>query len=133
MSNHLYPELTLEFLKSRWDYDPISGLFIRKITWAGNRAGDIAGYVGGRGYIYIGILGYRILAHRLAWFYSYGVWPDDHIDHINGCKIDNRLENLRIITNAQNIWGSKIQKRNTSGHKGIFWDKSRQQWTAKIT
>lgn len=56
-----------------------------------------------------------------------------HIDHINGCKNDNRRCNLRICTPSQNHANQKKQKgRWTSQYKGVIWDKSRKKWRATI-
>jgi hypothetical protein len=54
------------------------------------------------------------------------------IDHINGNGLDNRKENLRICTHQQNQYNKKLSKNNSSGIKGVHWDKSRNKWRAKI-
>lgn len=53
-------------------------------------------------------------------------------DHINGDKLDNRKCNLRICTQADNSKNKKIPKNNTSGHKGVCWNKSAKKWIAYI-
>lgn len=53
-------------------------------------------------------------------------------DHINGNKLDNRRENLRNVTHSQNQLHSRLPKTNTSGHKGIVWDKKNNKWQAQI-
>lgn len=72
-------------------------------------------------------------AHRIAWAVSYGEWPDGHIDHINGIRSDNRLENLRVVDgqkeNAKNL---RLSKNNTSGVTGVYLDRSRNLWVANI-
>lgn len=77
--------------------------------------------------------GYK--AHRLAWLSTYGSWPTGDIDHINGVRHDNRIENLRDVdrrTNSQNQ--KKATSRNkTSGVLGVSWDKEKQKWAAFIT
>ena len=54
------------------------------------------------------------------------------IDHINGNELDNRKTNLRICTQRENSYNSKISKNNTSGFKGVTWRKSRKKWVAQI-
>jgi hypothetical protein len=69
------------------------------------------------------------LAHRLAWFYSYGKWPVDQIDHINGDRTDNRLINLREATNAENAQNKRI-RAGKSGFCGVR--KENSKWLAEI-
>ena len=87
-------------------YNPLTGEFTWKKPGRGRRRNGRAGSPHSAGYtmIYIRVNGvsYNILAHRLAWFMSYGVWPESLIDHINGEKDDNRLINLRAVTSSQN-------------------------------
>jgi hypothetical protein len=111
--------LTLERLKETLEYNPETGHFIRIKPRSSVRVGDIAGYKC-NGYISIEIDRNPYRAHRLAWFYTHGEWPAEHIDHINGDKMDNRLCNLREATRSQNMMNSKVQKSNTSGLKGAY-------------
>jgi len=53
-------------------------------------------------------------------------------DHINGNKLDNRRENLRNVTHSQNQLHSRLPKTNTSGVKGVVWDKKNKKWQAQI-
>jgi hypothetical protein len=71
-------------------------------------------------------------AHRLAWFYVYGEWPKEHIDHIDGCGTNNRIDNLRDVTNQKNHTNTKVAKNNTSGVKGVCWYKPYSKWRARI-
>jgi hypothetical protein len=89
-------------------YNPDTGNFRWKVPPSSRiRQTDIAGTIDNKGYRRIGIKGdkpgkyYR--AHRLAWLYMTGVWPEDQIDHINGDKDDNRWDNLRSASNAENM------------------------------
>lgn len=78
-------------------------------------------------------LSYRLIkAHRLVWFFEKGQWPSRQIDHINGDPSDNRVGNLREATNAQNQYNRGANKNNTSGYKGVYWDKPRKKWRAQI-
>lgn len=100
--------ITPEYVRSILDYDPATGDFRWRhregadgfnTSYAGERAGS----VGSRGYLTIKVLGKKIRAHRLAWFVTYGEWPSDQIDHINRIKLDNRIENLRVVNNSENM------------------------------
>ena len=108
-------------------YDPSSGLFKR----IGNRGGS--GYLSKSGYIKLSILSYPFLAHRLAWLYVYGNFPKNQIDHINQCRSDNRIENLREVTNKDNMKNSTKRIDNKSGQVGVSWHKNRLKWRAFIT
>ncbi len=84
------------------EYNPHTGAF----TWlktVNSRAvkGTTAGSTTDKGYIIITLNRKKYYAHRLAWYLAYDVWPDT-IDHINGIRTDNRLENLRSVTHIQN-------------------------------
>lgn len=120
--------LTQEELKSLVNYDQETGLF----TWIKKkpqgRYKQHLGWITDRGYVEICIAQKRLKAHRWAWFYVHGELPKQ-IDHINCNKTDNRLCNLRIVTNKQNHENRGAQKNNTSGFKGVthFENKWRSQ------
>jgi hypothetical protein len=71
-------------------------------------------------------------AHRLAWLYVYGRWPDGEIDHINGDGCDNRIANLREATPAENNYNRVRRIDNTSGIKGVSWNKRSGQWLVHV-
>lgn len=54
------------------------------------------------------------------------------VDHINGNSLDNRRENLRHCTQQENCLNKAISSKNTSGVKGVYWEKSRKKWVARI-
>lgn len=72
------------------------------------------------------------LTHRVMWALYYGEWPNEHIDHINGVKIDNRIENLRVVTNAENSKNQKKDKRNKTGVTGVLYYSDRGKWLVRI-
>lgn len=99
--------------------------------WNTFYAGLPAGAVHTKGYISIVIERRAYLAHRLAWLYMTGEWPDS-IDHINGGKADNRFENLRSVDNATNHRNMPRQRSNRSGATGVRWHKQVGKWNARI-
>lgn len=105
--------LTAEYVRSRLDYDPQTGIFLWRHAdpqpwkgWNSKYAGGRAGTVNRAGYRAIS-LGYMPrLEHRLAWLCVTGEWPAALIDHINGVRDDNRWSNLRLATKSQNFANS---------------------------
>lgn len=83
------------------------------------------------GYLIIAINGRSINYHVAIWLFHYDYRPRS-IDHINGIKHDNRIENLRAATVAQNTWNQSKQTRNTTGHKGLFWCKNDKLWYGAV-
>lgn len=72
------------------------------------------------------------LAHRVLFAMKAGAWPE-YIDHINGDRGDNRLDNLREVTKVQNGCNAAKPCTNTSGHIGVSWNSRDKRWTAYIT
>ena len=73
-------------------------------------------------------------AHRIVWQLHNGQIPDGlQIDHINGIKDDNRIENLRLDVNKENPQNiSEPQCNNTSGYLGVSWNEREKKWRAQI-
>lgn len=71
-------------------------------------------------------------SHRLAWLFVYGKWPDNQIDHIDGNPLNNKLDNLRDVESRENQLNCKLGSNNTSGHKGVNYDKERENWYSCI-
>lgn len=125
-------ELTQERLKEVLHYDPETGLFTWLVT---NSHRNVAGNVAGchaSGKIYIGIDGRMYRAHRLVWLYVYGHFPAGNIDHKNRDWRDNRLENLRLASQEENMRNRGCQYNNTTGYKGVSFCKRDAKYQSKI-
>lgn len=126
-------DLTAQRLRQLLDYDLQSGTFTWKVARGRQRAGAIANFVNHHGYVEICIDGRSYRAHRLAWLYVFGHWPTGDLDHANGIKNDNRLNNLREVThmvNMQNV--IKPRSHNRSGLLGVCLCKRDNRWIASI-
>lgn len=121
--------LTAERLKQTLSYDADTGAFTHLYSRGRNTVGQIAGCPVGRGgHLRIGIDKQLYYAHRLAWLYVYGAWPDGALDHINCDPADNRIANLRIATKQQNMANTRAR----NGVKGAYWYKRRSKWASQI-
>lgn len=116
-------ELTISALKERLSYSPETGEWVwlvreNGMMEIGQRAGDNS-----KKYTFIKVFRKKYAAHRLAWFYMTGEWPE-YIDHIDGDKKNNKWSNLRKATKSQN--NSNVNKRidNKSGFKGVIKTKT---------
>ena len=136
-------ELTQEYVKSRFDYcdgclywKPRLIITSNDKGWNTRYSGKKAGCVNPNGYLLLSLTvngkKRRFWAHRVIWLLIYGHLPKDEIDHINGVRSDNRLENLRDVTRDENRKNHKIRKDNLSGVMGVSWFKARQKWRSYI-
>jgi hypothetical protein len=103
----------IDELRRLLNYDPITGALTWRVSNRRRRAGDAAGYIGYRGYLYINLGNKQFRGHRLAWAIVTGTWPSE-IDHANGDTADNRWSNLREATRSQNCanrrgWGKYLK------------------------
>jgi hypothetical protein len=124
--------ITQTELKSQLHYDQDTGIFTRIKPKPGFKINSEAGSIDKDGYVVIGINKKVYKAHRLAWLYIYGKFPNKILDHINGNSADNRICNLREANVAENQWNSKLSIKNTSGIKGVSFHKQRKKWQATI-
>lgn len=119
-------DLTQDDLKAHLTYNPETGVFQ-------NKNGTTVGYLCKDGYIQINLLdGSQRKAHRLAWLYMTGEFPNGILDHIDGDRTNNKWDNLREVTYSQNSMNSRFRKNNTSGYKGVSFDKKYQKYEAYI-
>ena len=126
--------LTQAELKSRLHYCTDTGIFIWTNPTAHNvKCGDKAGGLKSSGYIKITFNDIIYNAHRLAWLYVYGEFPNGILDHINRIKHDNRISNLREVTQSENLQNQSIRSSNKSGFRGVHFDSSKNKWVARIS
>lgn len=110
-------------LREDFTYDLETGDFIKYDgRWGG---------VSKRGYIQLTYEGTTYVVHRLIWMWVYGEEPEQ-IDHINGDRQDNRLENLRDVDHLTNCRNRKKRSNNKSGFEGVSWDKENWQWVSQL-
>lgn len=125
-------QLTAQRVRELLDYDPKTGAF----KWRKNRRGvsalETVGTVIADGYLRITVDRHKYLAHRLAWLFVFGQWPDGEIDHINRNPGDNRIANLREATPSENKQNSRTYRNSSSGFRGVSYCKARRCWHARI-
>ena len=124
--------ISAERLRSVLHYDPITGAFTWKIrTGPRGKPSAAAGNLNIRGYYEISVDGRKYVSHRLAWLYVHGEWPKGEIDHINGCRNDNRWSNLRDVSRALNTQNRRTASSlNSTGLLGVSRHGTR--WRARI-
>jgi len=137
-------KLTQQIVRELISYDPATGIcrwnyrdvkwFKREgdcSRWNNNYAGTIIGFSDDKRRFKARLLGKTFMLHRLIWFYMTGEWPNV-IDHIDGDGFNNRWENLRDVTQIENVKNCKISSRNTSGVTGVSWCKNLKKWKSHI-
>jgi hypothetical protein len=113
-------KLTFEKANALLRYYPDTGLLYWKVAKGVRRAGDIAGRVDSKGhYLWTVIDGVKYANHRLAWLLTHHQFPLDQLDHINRDKQDNRLDNLRECSMAENCQNRAIYQTNQWGFAGV--------------
>ena len=120
-----------EFLHSVFRYDPDTGLLIGKVSRGNRKAGKPVGHKCSRGYLQVRLNGDNLSVARVIWIMQRGTAPEQ-IDHINRVKDDNRLCNLRAADQSLNARNKRVQRNNTSGTKGVSFDKQSGKWKARI-
>lgn len=124
--------ITQSEIKRLVDYYPDTGVMTAKVKIGRTEVGQELGGDNGGGYLRFRLNGKRCMVHRLAWLYVYGEMPDGGIDHINGDASDNRIENLRSVSQQENMKNRKKPRANTSGRVGVSWINRFGKWQAFI-
>lgn len=124
--------ITQEEVKNLLEY--CEGKLFWKTRGYGNapiKAGSIAGSICSRGYIRIKLKNKNYLAHRLIFLIHHGYMPD-FVDHVDGDKSNNNIENLREANRATNGWNRKPYANNKTGIKNIKLSKNSKSWLVNI-
>ena len=123
------PLPAIEILRKKIIYDPESGILR-------SRSRKKPPLIDSNGYVRVGIDGQRYAGHRVAWALHYNEQPDPNleIDHINGNRADNRISNLRLVTQEQNLRNKTKYKNCKHGYPGILFEKDGREkcWRAQI-
>lgn len=122
-------DITQDYLKQKFTYDGAN--LVWKDTRFTSKIGKKAGTTTFAGYRQIAVDKISVREHRLVFMYVHGYMPKE-IDHINGNRSDNRIENLRDCTATINNRNSKTPNTNQTGIKGVFWDNSRNKWHGRV-
>jgi hypothetical protein len=125
--------LTQERLKEVLCYNPMTGVFTRAKAVKQTKIGDIAGSRNTKGYLHIMIDNKFYTAHRMAFLYMLGYFPESDVDHKNGVRDDNRWCNLRSVSRSCNMQNCKIRSSNWSGFNGVTWSARDKKWRSQIT
>jgi len=129
--------ITQNELKEVLNYDPETGVFTW-LTSPGNRvaiggaAGSACKVTCGKSYQRIMYKNIPYYAHRLAWLYVYGSFPEKDIDHIDGNGLNNKIDNLRAVTHQENGRNRRQSSANTSGCTGVTFYKRDKKWYSHI-
>jgi len=120
-----------ENVRRCFDYDPDTGAFTWKIRRSRICVGNQAGHINSTGHFKVKLDGVDHMVHRLIWLWYYGELPKNFIDHINGIPHDNRIVNLRDVTNRVNQQNQrKANSLSTTGYLGV--GKCGKRWRARI-
>jgi len=119
--------ITQDELKVMFDYK--NGQLIAKTDSKSRKAGDVVGSLNSNGYLVASVKSKICRVHRLIFMWHHGFMPEQ-VDHINGVRRDNRIENLRQATPSQNNQNRKATSK--SGFKGVHWHKQSSKWIASI-
>lgn len=106
--------LTIDRARDLLTFDHAAGV----LRWKSDvyrkiKAGQRAGCIRKDGRYVVRVDGELHYVHRIAWLLAHGQWPDEQIDHINGDQSDNRLENLRVVTNTVNAQNKRKAMRTS--------------------
>lgn len=106
-------------------------LYWKQSTSTKIKEGSLAGSLSNRGYYQVGVGKKTYLVHRIAFLYVHG-WLPETLDHVDGNRQNNRIENLRPATRAQNNRNARVRKDSVSGVKNVKWHKPLKKWLVSL-
>jgi hypothetical protein len=124
-------EVNKQLLNELFYYED-GNLFWKNPTGKRIKAGCLAGRNASNGYRMIGLYKRSYMTHRLVFMFHHGYFPKE-VDHIDGNKSNNKIENLRPASHLENLRNQKIRTDNVSGHKNVGWAKREQKWRVRLT
>lgn len=118
-------KISIEEFYKYVSYNPQTGEFTRIAIYNNDsrlfkNIGKVIGNPSSSGYLEISVGNSKFSAHKLAWYFTYGEVPDENIDHIDGNKQNNRIDNLRLFTPLENMRNRGTNKNNTTGYNGVY-------------
>jgi hypothetical protein len=115
-------------LEDLYDYDPLTGVFTYKVNRARMKAGSVAGSLSNK-YNQLSLGPRKILAHRAAWYFTYGYWPDQQLDHIDGNPQNNAIANLEMVTPRENVCRGTDRHKRSQLPRGVTMVRGRYKAT----
>ena len=127
------PNLSQKLVKDLFNYDPATGVLVR-VKQTGSRAliGDTP-WKDAYGYLNIAIHGKKYKVHRIIWLWYYGYMPESIVEHKDRNPENNKIDNLREVSQSCNLKNTKVRIDNTSGIKGVHLDSFTNKWRASIS
>lgn len=135
MSNYHTPKKPtpeqLELMKYRYEVSG-AGLVVKNKYTLSPEVGEPVGNVKSKGYLGLKVLGRTSQVHHIVWFLTHERWPERSLDHIDGDRRNNAPENLREVSNSQNM-KSSLKTRGTVDYRGVYLYKRKAKYTAKAS
>lgn len=123
----------IEELRRLFNYDPETGVVTRKVSAGRTKKGAVVTSKTNNGYCRVAINGRHFFLHRVCYAIYHGRDPYPmQCDHVNHDRTDNRICNLRLVTNQENQKNASKRKDNTSGISGVSLKKGANKWVAQI-